>query len=249
MSRNHLSRQDMISYLGNSLSAEQSHEIEKHLLSCPFCTEAIEGLAQTSSLPRLEQNLRNSDLRMAAAVSVPPVSSVRPINRWLWPAAAGIALFLTAGLLIYNNRNLEPEQLFAAHFKGYKDYTSSTFRSTAAQNQTLLVNAMLPYREENYHLAVATLTDYLKTDPGNIPATFYLGIAKLHERQFESALTCFQNAQDPNLPTYAEPALWHEALCQLRLGNKEKAKALFSKVIENNNGVYTSEAKEILDNL
>ena len=253
MSRNHLSRQDMLSYLGHNLSPEQSYEIENHLLSCPFCTETLEGLTQAGSVPALEQNLRNSDNRTSVPMNTKNIESTHPVNRWLWPTAAGVALILTAGLLVYNSRNLGPEQLFAAHFNGYKDYTNSSFRSTASPDQTQnnesLIAAMVPYREENYHLAIATLTDYLKADPGNVPATFYLGISMLHERKFEAALTCFQNAQAPNLPTYAEPALWHEALCHLRLGNKEIARAKFSKVIENGGGIYTDEAKEILESL
>jgi len=41
-----LSSAEMIAYVEGKLSAEERYRVETHLSSCPFCSEAVDGLAE-----------------------------------------------------------------------------------------------------------------------------------------------------------------------------------------------------------
>ena len=47
-----ISKENMLKYINNQLSKKELHEVEKHLLGCEFCSEAVEGLkyAENSSI-------------------------------------------------------------------------------------------------------------------------------------------------------------------------------------------------------
>jgi len=88
---NHLSAESLKNYLDGNLSEKEMHRIEKHLLECPLCSEAIEGLESVSTeviekdLSDLEKDLQiktlkknnalSLSLRIAAAVALVAIGS------------------------------------------------------------------------------------------------------------------------------------------------------------------------------
>jgi len=53
------------SYVSGSTSKEELRDVEKHLLDCPFCTDAVEGLRQDSNLQMASSNVASliTDIR------------------------------------------------------------------------------------------------------------------------------------------------------------------------------------------
>lgn len=53
----HLSEEAISKYLGNKLSSKEMHIVEKHLLDCTLCSEAIEGFESFPEIDILESSL------------------------------------------------------------------------------------------------------------------------------------------------------------------------------------------------
>ena len=91
----HLSANEMQDYLSGKLSGLESNKIERHLLACSFCAEALEGLESSgthgsflSDVDQLKQRIRsrvgdkkmihlwNTPVKIAAAVVVIAISTL-----------------------------------------------------------------------------------------------------------------------------------------------------------------------------
>ena len=48
-----VSEQTMFDYIDKKLSAKESHSVEKHLLHCELCSDALEGLELTKTRTRI----------------------------------------------------------------------------------------------------------------------------------------------------------------------------------------------------
>lgn len=82
-----ISKEIMLKYINNQLSVKELHEMEKHLLDCEFCSEALEGLkyAENSSILFAIDNQIDQRVRMGGAKS--------PVIRNLMVAASILILF------------------------------------------------------------------------------------------------------------------------------------------------------------
>ncbi|MEP7168563.1 MAG: hypothetical protein ABI855_04280, partial [Bacteroidota bacterium] len=58
--RNCLSKEELISYAKQTLSEKEKHHVEKHLLDCELCTEALEGIFLLENPAKL--NVISSDM-------------------------------------------------------------------------------------------------------------------------------------------------------------------------------------------
>jgi len=91
----HLSANEMQDYLSGKLSGNDSNKIERHLLACSFCAEALEGLESSGShgsflsdVDQLKQRIRsrvgdrkmirlwNTPVKIAATVAVIAISTL-----------------------------------------------------------------------------------------------------------------------------------------------------------------------------
>ena len=73
-----LTEQQLLDYVYGNLSFEEQHHVEKHLLSCDLCDEAVEGLSLIKEentqkiIPIIQQNINE-------------ITKKRP-NYWAWAA-------------------------------------------------------------------------------------------------------------------------------------------------------------------
>jgi TonB family protein len=98
----HLSPQVMKAYLAKSLSSKEQQIVEAHLLECPFCNEAMEGIEahfQPHESTQLEKNISEIQNKIRAKVSKNQQDKF--IKRYpfqnQYAVAAAVALTLTLG--------------------------------------------------------------------------------------------------------------------------------------------------------
>lgn len=90
-----LGRDLLLRYRDNRLSAEERHSVERHLVDCPLCSEALEGLALVSSPVVFDQ--LNDNIRQLTASGTPSASP-----RQYWMAAASVSVIVILSAYLYS---------------------------------------------------------------------------------------------------------------------------------------------------
>lgn len=102
-----ISKELMMKYINKQLTKNELHEIEKHLLDCDLCTDAITGMkyAKNNSI------LMAIDNKIDAKISGKNTSFFR--NRWLMAAASLIAIIFGVYLLtsLFNQNNFSTTEM------------------------------------------------------------------------------------------------------------------------------------------
>lgn len=134
-------REVMLDYLAGRLPGKEAHQLEKHLLDCPFCEDALEGLELIAEKNRSEV-LEETDLTIDALVS--DEGEARPRVLFPWRMAAAIVLLLasTTTLWIILPRQ-KAENIYSEQFESYPapeptptaDASSTSPATTAAENK------------------------------------------------------------------------------------------------------------------
>jgi TolA-binding protein len=90
-----ISRDQLLGYRDNTLPPAERHTVERHLVDCPLCTEALEGLALVTS-PLVYDQL-NENVRQLAAKG-----SNTSNQRQYWMAAASVSVIIMLAAYVYN---------------------------------------------------------------------------------------------------------------------------------------------------
>lgn len=100
-----LSEQQLFDYIDDKLSQKERHVIEKHLLDCELCADALEGLEITKDRTRISHIKGLINLRIAGTSKKEAV--VVSFNyKMVFSIAAAIAL-LVVGVFFFNKINLK----------------------------------------------------------------------------------------------------------------------------------------------
>ncbi len=103
----HLSWETIKAYLENKLSRTETHTVEEHLLDCPFCAEAFEGLSQ-APLAENEENISEIWTKIDTVVNNKKRKRFFIYNYRYWAVAASLLLALGLVLvLLLSNPNFE----------------------------------------------------------------------------------------------------------------------------------------------
>jgi len=108
-----LSREELISYANGSLTEREKHFVEKHLLDCELCTEALEGVLLLDNPSKLTNISSELVRRLSVQNPVSKKNKTRPVYL---AAAAIICLFIISGIyfaFIRNTQDLKPEMAIA----------------------------------------------------------------------------------------------------------------------------------------
>ncbi len=111
--RNCLSKEELISYANGSLTEREKHFVEKHLLDCELCSDALEGVLLLSDPLKLTHISNDLIRRLALQNPVSKKNKVRPVYL---AAAAIVCLFIISGIyfaFIRNNQDLKSEMAVA----------------------------------------------------------------------------------------------------------------------------------------
>jgi hypothetical protein len=101
-----LSEQTLFDYIDKKLSAKESHVVERHLLSCELCSDAIEGLETLKDRSRISTIKSEINKR----VSVPQrETKVISINYKIVLSIAASILLLIGGVFFFNLLNNKSE--------------------------------------------------------------------------------------------------------------------------------------------
>lgn len=79
-------------YIDQSLTGEQLHKVERHLLDCPLCSDAVEGLSQTKNIDQ-ELHDNASHLKLSSIPKAEDAANKlynRPDNEYDLAAEPGI---------------------------------------------------------------------------------------------------------------------------------------------------------------
>ena len=98
-----LSRDMLLRYMNDQLTAKEKHAVEKHSLACELCADALDGAMQMKEASKLEDILLNIDKKITIASE-----KSKPIILWRNPLiaiAAGLALLIGLFFLFNNNLN------------------------------------------------------------------------------------------------------------------------------------------------
>ena len=104
------------------------------------------------------------------------------------------------------------------------------------------------YSSGNYKGAIKSYEKYLKEDPSNTQARYYLGLSYLEEEKESKALAQFDFILQDESDPYYEDAEWYKAQTLLRMEQKTAAKEELEK-IQAKPGKYKSRATESLKDL
>ena len=87
----HPSNEQLQSYLAGNLTHAQSHQIERHLLACSYCSEALNGFESLQS-QNIDIQKVNKELKqlLDKRINQKPIRKLIPV--WQYAAAASVLL-------------------------------------------------------------------------------------------------------------------------------------------------------------
>lgn len=202
----------------------------------------------------MRANLRDelkAELKEAEA-GISPKSRVILMRKWL-SVAAGIVLFILAGLYFISNAQVDNKQLFADYFEPFDNLVLPVNRSK--NDTTTLISlreAYSNYEAKNYEKAAILFENIKANFPVNLDNEFYLALSYLATDNPEKAQLIFENLSRQNDFHFTQQADWYLGLTYLKMGENEKAKEVFSGIV-NRKAVdehpFGVEANEILSKL
>ncbi len=117
----HLSLEEMKGYLQERLNPEAVRKVEWHISSCPFCSDALEGLEQENDWPAFESSLARLKSRIKSLSRSKPARVITLRNRYL-ALAASVMVLLSISFLVYLKLNQQySERVFSKHFEKFVD--------------------------------------------------------------------------------------------------------------------------------
>ncbi|MCW3102379.1 MAG: hypothetical protein JWO09_819 [Bacteroidetes bacterium] len=120
--------QTMFDYIDGRLSAKEQHVVEKHMIDCELCSDALEGLRLVKNRGRIAEINEAVRGRMAA-----PEKKTRLIDfRIVMSAAAGL-LLLTGGVFFFRQFADKEEKMAEL-----KEAPNSTIQQQKVQSETVL---------------------------------------------------------------------------------------------------------------
>ena len=181
-----LSEQELRKYVNNELSSRQAHEVEAHLLDCPLCSAAVEGMTARSLT--LKDALALKELK---AEGFP--FQKRPTRQRTWiNYAAAILLFITGSVGFYQYRKATWHQsLFAAFYEpGQPDVLSLRGASVSGTSaiEPDLKAALSLYEDGDYEGSIVFFQRYINQFPGDLEVQLLFSSALLGNWETERAI-------------------------------------------------------------
>ncbi|HED37777.1 MAG TPA: hypothetical protein ENI76_05975 [Ignavibacteria bacterium] len=230
-----LTEKQIIHYKENNLSSEELRKIEKHLIDCPLCSDAIEGTENVSS-----ETIMNDFAFVKKKIAYK--GSKRTPKIFVYSAVA--ALLLIAVTVLFNiSRPSNNEQIFNNYFTVYPDVTVHK-RGTSENSK--LTNAMNFYNLKQYKKALSIFSEIDRTT-NNETAAFYTGVSLMTLDKINEAVERFLKISISTKNNFYYEANWYAALGLINMNKTDEAKTHLSKL--NSSSDYREKAKEILEQL
>ena len=249
-----ISKDVLLKYVDGQLSKEALRAVEKHLIDCPLCDTAYEGIQSVGTvefqkiLSNVSSRIQNhqqedkdaeeTDNVIEFRPTVHPPVAVRNTKRFLSFMSIAASIILIAVVAIMFLGGDSASSIADRHFKQLADETA---RGGAAQSLMEQADAMV--KSKDYAGAVA-IYDQINTPEANYRAgnSYYaMGKFDLAATKFESVIAA---AKD-----WVEYAEFHLALTYLKLDRIANAKGLLEKIGNNDEHVFSKQAKATLEDV
>ena len=113
VSENCLTEDQLLLYLQNKLSPFEQHHVEKHLLDCELCSDALEGLRLISSPANLTKTFAELNQKIDERVKHTE-KKIIPLYSWLRIAAVIALVAVSAGTFLYLQKQQKQEEKIVA---------------------------------------------------------------------------------------------------------------------------------------
>ena len=170
-------------------------------------------------------------------------------NKWqLWISVIGIMILIAISTFICTSPSEKstPQHLYASHFELLQP---SCPRS--ADQDISFARAMNLYAESEFDQSLAILQNLNSDENGLIETNanrnnLFIGLNNMVLENHTEAIKAFQSIEKES--SYMDDAIWYEGLATLKIGEIDKAKNIFQKLIDQNH-YKSKEALEILKEL
>lgn len=138
---NCLSPEQLKGYWQNLLGAEQKFEVEKHLVDCELCTEALEGVALLASAEPID-NIKQ-EVENLVQKNKPAVKSIRRQNFLLAAASvAGLLLFGAVAVNYFISQQKEDKVAQTINVPVVKQQEPVEFKTNEAEEATIATDSI-----------------------------------------------------------------------------------------------------------
>ena len=244
-----LGKDEVRAYQEGKLAGGNLRRVENHLLDCPLCSDAVEGLKLYLPSPGLDLkhfSVFKKNLEASRGGVIRKIDPYRVMKR-----AVSIAALFAVGLFAYLSFFQSPdgEKLYQQFYTAYENDIPLNLRSTDSAQllSPVFEKALNSYSLGQFAASIPQFEETLEGDPGNITARYFAGLACLENNQPEKAAGYFENVAGTS-GTYAQKASWYLVLARLKMGEMDKARALLDEYVKRG-GFKAREATELLDKL
>ena len=157
-----------------------------------------------------------------------------------WKIAAGIAIILGIGALLFNS-SAQEDTLFAE----YATVDPGLPVPMSATDSYDFHDAMVDYKSGDYARAIQTWSRLQLSDEDSDTLAYYIGAAHFNNAAFELAIPYFNAVSEMNESSFGDKALWYLGLSYLKLDRINDFKTL----TPNKGSEYSKRLEEIKERL
>lgn len=239
-----LSERELMQYLRGNISNQQRHDIENHLLDCPLCSAAVEGLAQSRNIEEVEDELEALQGLPLPGRPNPRLRATAWVNR-----AAAVALLLLlsyAGYRYY--AATATERLFAEYFRAMPNQYITLRSPEGLAAEPELETALQFYSSGDFPASLPHFRNYLSSHTNDVQATLLAANACLQSG-------AARQAKDYLLPLESQAGQWkgqvqwYLALAYLKMGKTQPARQLLKAAAADKASAYSEAAAKLSSEL
>lgn len=237
-----LSLGELEAYHKGKLNGVALRRVEQHLIDCPLCDGALEGI--NSSVDPVQDRIQLSKLGKATR------TSNRRLPVFFNKAVAALLIFIIATAFLTYWQQTRGERIFA-EFYTTPIYEGSQQRGSAAEatsNAPIKQKAIIAFGQKDYAQATDLLEAHISDQTNDFEAIFYAGISQLEERNIEKAIEYLQKTRLNDDEQY-EGATWYLALAYVRQKEYEKASLLAEEIKMSADPIYRMKAVALLEKM
>ncbi|MBX2875183.1 MAG: hypothetical protein KTR30_23895 [Saprospiraceae bacterium] len=230
-----LSLHQLQSYQAGALSKTAKRKVEEHLIDCPLCNGALEGMEQSSNPGKDVQQIRSLQLQKR-----------KTFHPYRIVAAIALGLILLAALWFRPQAN--PASLFATFYQAPQPTRIQLRGTPETAAQQAIQPALIAYQKKDFKSATNLLGLYLEDFPQDNQAYLWMGIAQLEIGHDQKAIQFFQELRSRDEDHY-QKASWYLILTYLKIGEQARAREVVNELEVSGGQEFEEELMRLQDKL
>jgi len=230
------------SYNKGKLDSEDIVKVEKHLIDCPLCSCALEGLKNINDLNLAKRDISEIKEKILRQLER---NSNRKTKVIRYLAIAATLLGLISSYWIINFNGSKTDIIFEDYFSLYPNLTPIVRNQVIESN---FIKAMQNYEKRNFNSSEALLLNIPETNHNYLASRFYLGIISLNNKKLKEADIHFSYVISQADSIYRQPAVWYLALTYLKRKQISNSLIYFKELAESHSE-YRLKCIQILERI